>query len=144
MTRKPKSVRHLLKSKPNLRRLELEISAHKVLLDRVRQALPADLAGHCIFAQLHGSRLLVHVDSPAWATRLRFMAPQLAGVIGGERPPTEVRVRLLVDNARRSPRPTPARRSDYAADVVADSAIGVEDRELQEALLRLGRRLRTR
>ena len=44
---------------------ELEISAQKALLAKVRRLLPDDLATHCAAAQLHGPQLVLHTDSPS-------------------------------------------------------------------------------
>ena len=145
MTRTPKSVHNLLNSKPTLRRLQLELNAHEALLTGIRRLLPGDLAPHCVFAHLRDGQLLIHVDSAVWATRLRFFAPQLVRLVADEHPSvTEVSVRLLVDNRRQARRRPPAYRSDFAAQVVEDSATGIGDARLQAAMLRLGRRLRSR
>ncbi len=47
------------------------------LLDQVRSLLPQPLAEHCLHARIQDRRLILHVDSPAWHSRLRFLAPQL-------------------------------------------------------------------
>lgn len=61
---------------------------HRELTAEVRGALPAEEALHVVMAELDArGRLLVTMDSSAWAARVRFRAEQL-----GER---GLRVRVL-------------------------------------------------
>ena len=41
------------------------------------EALPRELSGHCRLANIRDDLLVVLVDSPAWATRLRMLGPSL-------------------------------------------------------------------
>lgn len=142
-TRSPKSVRHLLKDKPTLKLLELEISAQKALLAQVCQVLPGDLAAHCVAAQQRDRQLILHADSPVWATRLRYLAPQLLSVLQPAHPTLhQVTVRLLVARTTRQPVHTSARRSDAAAAIIHDSAKDTKQAELREALQRLSHALK--
>ena len=50
---------------------------HARLLAQLRQRLPADLAAALRSATLDRGHLRLGVSGSAWATRLRFMAPQL-------------------------------------------------------------------
>jgi hypothetical protein len=136
--RSPKSVRHLLKDKPTLKLLELEISAQKALLTEVRSLLPADLAGHCVAARVHDRQLVLHADSAVWATRLRYLAPQLLSLLQPRHPTLrEIKPRLLHGRAPRPARRRPARRSDGAAAIIHDSAQDTKQAPLREALIRL-------
>lgn len=143
MARSPKSVRRLLKDKPTLRLLELEISAQKALLNQVRQLLPNDLANHCLAARKRDQKLILHTDSPVWATRLRYNAAQLLSLLQPQHPSLRgVKVKL---NPMRQPtrrRLKPARRSDVAAAIIHDSAQDTKRPELREALKRLSSALK--
>jgi hypothetical protein len=144
MAHKPKSVRHLLKDKPTLKRLELEISAQKALLGEIRALLPGDLAPHCVAARARASQLLIYADSPAWATRLRFLAPQLTSLLQSRYPTLhQARVKLLISRGARAPRPRKARHSDAGARIIQESALNTNESGLREALLRLSRALKT-
>ena len=143
MARSLKSVRHLLKDKPTLKILELEISAQKALLAEIRRLLPGDLADHCVAAQLRGRQLVLHADAAVWATRLRFLAPQLLDLLRPEHPSLgEVRVKLLIPRPERGRPPRIARRSDAAAAIIHDCAADTKHLPLREALERLGRALK--
>lgn len=143
MARRPQSVRRLLKDKPTLKFLELEISAQKVLLNSVRRLLPGDLASHCIAAQRRDKLLVLHADSPVWATRLRYASPGLLSLLKPAYPSLNaIKVRLLlprIDSRRRLP---PAHHSDSAAAIIHDSAQDTKQPQLRNALERLSQRLK--
>lgn len=142
MAHSPKSVRRLLKDKPTLKTLELEISAQKALLAEVRRALPSDLAGHCIAARLQGPTLVLHTDSPAWATRLRFLANELRSLLQPRhRVLREIKIRLLPPHNPPDRRRSKARKSRFGAAIVLECAKDTDQPQLREALERLGRRL---
>ena len=61
---------------------------------RIVDRLPPDIKSHVVSAGVHEDRLRVTLDSPVWAARLRFHAPELGELLaelGVER--LEVRVR---------------------------------------------------
>jgi hypothetical protein len=144
MAHSPKSVRQLLKGKPTLKRLELEISAQKALLAQLRAMLPDDLAPHCVAARLRERQLVIYADSPAWTTRLRFFAPKIPGLLRPVYPAVhEVRVRMLIHRTRPTPHRRSARHSDQAAYIIQQSAMNTSEPDLRAALLRLSRALKT-
>jgi hypothetical protein len=133
-----KSVRRLLQDKPTLQRLDQELKAQKTLLTDLRQCLPTELADHCASAHIRENTLVVHTDSPAWATRLRYLAPQLVIAVAGEYPAVQsVSVRLIVQQRVSVPKPT-ARHSDRAAEIIHTSADCAKPGPVQDALRRLG------
>lgn len=145
MARSLKPVRHLLQDKPSLQRIERELKAQKTLLTDVRQCLPADLAKHCAAAQLREGTLVLHTDSPAWATRLRYLAPQLVSVLADEYPALrEIKIRLLIEQVAPTPAKNAPWRSDRAAQIVHTSAGYAKPGPLADALHRLGDALKSR
>ncbi|MGD1983941.1 MAG: DUF721 domain-containing protein [Chromatiaceae bacterium] len=124
-----------------MRRLADELDAQKALLADVRHCLPDDLAAHCVSARMHDGILVVHTDAAAWATRIRFLAPQLSGVLRPEYPTLrDIKVRLLGDAPRGRPRPaTKATRSTAAATIIHTSATHATPGPLRDALYRLAR-----
>lgn len=138
MARSPKSVRRILKDKPTLKFLELEISAQKALLENVRRLLPADLAGHCVAAQKRDQQLVLHADSPVWATRLRYAAPQLLSLLKSSQPSLRgIKVKLVLNRSVSRRKLPGARHSDFAAAIIHDSAQDTKQGQLREALERL-------
>ena len=139
MARSPKSVCHLLKDRPTLKFFEREIRDQNALLNQIRRLLPADLALHCRAAQVREGRLVLHVDSPVWATRLRYLAPELLSQLRPEHTAlTAVTVRVLVERASCGPLKRTAQHSTIAASIIHDSAEDTKHPQLRAALERLG------
>ena len=138
-----KSVRHLLQDKPTLKSLELEINAQNALLQQVRQFLPGDLMERCRAAQIRDQRLVLHTESPVWATRLRYLAPQLLSLLRHEHPGlTGVTVKVLLERQSCTTRQNAARRSDVAAAIIHESARDTKHPALRAALERLSKSLK--
>ena len=113
-------------------------------LAKLRQALvsglPEDEARHLVGVSDDGRRLAVFADSPAWATRLRYRAPELEAAAvrwRGTRPRLAFKVAQHSGAAeRRSHSPW---LSEHVVNTLEASARTVEDEGLAEALRRLAR-----
>lgn len=118
------------------------LRALDALLSAVRQALPEPLAGHCVGAVSQDRQLVLFADSPLWATRLRYAAPiLLEGLGAAARGFREVRVRVMLPPAGSAPpAPPPRALPAEVARLVEETAAGLEDRALGDALARLARR----
>lgn len=140
MATSPKSVRHLLKDKPTLKHLEHGISARRTLLAEVRTHLPEEVATHCLAAQIEGARLILHSDSPAWATRLRYLSNQLCSLLEPGHPTLrEIRIKVLLTRGTGRPPARKPYKSAQAAEVIESSADSTAPGPLRDALLRLSR-----
>lgn len=74
---KPRSIGQLLRT-DDISSLSAEAAARRELAVRVRSALPAEEAEHVVSAHIDKTgRLVVGVDSPAWAARLRYSKTSL-------------------------------------------------------------------
>lgn len=123
-----------------LRRLSAALARQRALLAAVADVLPAELAAHCVSATLDGAELRLLVDSPAWATRLRYLGNDLRRTLRSRWRIDSVTVQ--VEPARQPPAGRPARKvvlSAAAADAIAGAASAIEDTALRQALLRLSR-----
>lgn len=58
-----------------LERLVKHETARGAWTEQLRAVLPADLAPHCRVADVQRGRMIIHVASAVWATRLRFAMP---------------------------------------------------------------------
>jgi hypothetical protein len=117
------------------------IDGQRQLLQTIRARLTPPLDAHCLYATLEEGKLTLVTDSPAWASRLRFQAPELTanlGSIQGEIAACQVRVQPLAV-ARRAPdvaRPR-ARISPATASLLRQAGEAQGDTELGRALCRL-------
>ncbi len=114
----------------------------------VHALLDAEPRAHCRVANLYRDTLLVHADSPAWAARLRYMAPQLLRELH-RLDPTLGTVRTLKvkvcpstpPHTTPGPRPSQAKRlSPETADFIASVARTTADPGLKRVLSSLAAR----
>ncbi|MDX1594337.1 MAG: DciA family protein [Gammaproteobacteria bacterium] len=116
--------------------------------DRVRGLLPPELANRLLGAVVDGEELRLYVDSPSWATRLRFLAPDLSARLAGAGIACRrCRVRVLPPGERVSaPPPVPRAPSVGSAAVraVRSAAAATESGAVADALRRLARSLARR
>ena len=115
------------------------------LAKAIRKRLPVDLAEHALVANTRGDRVIMIVESAAWATRLRFHPTGfLAGLESPEGQPLR-RVEVKVRPLSREPRPVRQPRIPSAAvgEELNSVADGIADEELAQALRRLARNART-
>ena len=110
---------------------------------RLRELLPAELANRVKPGQVKGKCLILYTDSPAWAARLRFLAPQLVKQIGDActMKPATIQVKVLPTSP--PPSSSPRRRSPGLSDgtrrLIEQVAGGISDEKLAAALRRLAR-----
>lgn len=115
-------------------------------LDQIlAELLGPPLAGHCHVANIKADTLVLHADSPAWASRLRFMAPELAGPMARHAHGASLRhVRVVVRAPVQAPTPlhpsAKARLSQRSADLLRATADDEPDPGLKKALRRLASR----
>lgn len=129
--------------------------AHLPVIERARkltrleravlQSLPAELAAHCKVANLKNETLVLTTPSPAWAGRLRFVAPDLIKQLKCQFS-LEIRsVELIIqpESVPLQPVVKPAlQMSLRSATLLAQTAQTVSYPPLQEALLRLAAKTR--
>lgn len=128
------------KPAPRLARLLRRVAE----LDRINAEfstlLSADLRGHCRIAACRDGKVLLHVDSSAWATRLRYQLPELTeqSALLNKADKVRVKVRPLEASLPVPSRP-PASLSSKSAQVLLDCSQHLEDEGLSQSLRRLAR-----
>lgn len=126
----------------HLRSLLEVLDQQRTLLAEVRQRLPGPLHTHITGVQLQPQRLVLHADSPAWASRLRYQVPALTESFRALVPDLkEVKVRIQPPQAQPST-PTKAhkaRLSPQAARYLLETADGLQEPSLSAALQKLAR-----
>lgn len=113
------------------------------LLSAVHARLPESMRKHCLDVGLDETRLTLYLDSPAWATRARFLAGDLVDAFG-ERGIHEVCVQVRLGGATEpvAPQATGPKRG-LTADAVAhllDAADHLQDPDLREVFRRFAQR----
>jgi hypothetical protein len=95
ITTKPRLLRDLLAGN-DLSRLVLRAQQASELDARVRTLLPDDLGRHVTGAVLHDDTVVILVDSAAWASRIRFHAPELVQSLSPRYDGVVARIRVKV------------------------------------------------
>lgn len=137
-----KSIQKLISTQSTLASLGDQLTCQAKLMQQVKACLTAPLDEHIQAAVLKDQALTLFVNSPAWASRLRYLAPQLirqlkqAGLII-----QEVRARIIPEagmgmKSRQRHRPI---LSEESAETLRSTAEGLEAGALREAMLRLSR-----
>jgi hypothetical protein len=138
-----RSVRDILASGPHAQLLA-QNGQNNELLGLVRKHLSGPGSLHCVNARLQHDTLIVHVDSPAWAAKLRFQlgsllphlrkTPSLDGL-------QQILVRVLPSAENKSPGnvPASARLSEESAELIRNLASAIRDDTLRASWLRLAK-----
>ena len=110
----------------------------------LQEQLPASLKAHCRLLAIRDETLVLAADSPVWAARLRFHAPQLVKQLSLSQ---TVKLRTVRIRVRPPERGVPAqcrrtmpRRSKSSTAALQQLAQNVSDPGLKTAILRLANR----
>ena len=140
--RKPLKINKLING--NLARLRTRAQTLAAFDDRLRKLLPAPLNEHCrLLTVREDNTLVLAADTPVWAVRLRFHAPQLVKQLSREQNVTRFTVRVCVrplKPGRPEQQQPPMRRSASGAAALQQAAYSISDSGLKTALLRLAER----
>ncbi|GAB4289668.1 MAG: hypothetical protein Kow0096_02790 [Thiohalomonadaceae bacterium] len=115
----------------------------QTLTTRLRRCLDSESASHVQVADLNEERLIIQVDSAAWATRLRYLGPQLLRCLRNniELPPLQrLDIRVAPQAQPTPPRIQPAALSADSASLLETAADDIRHPALRAALKRLARR----
>jgi hypothetical protein len=115
----------------------------RALDDAMRRQLGPPLDGHCRLANLRADTVVLHVDSPVWSTRIRFLTPQLLEFFHRQRDCAGVtHIKIVVRPPRshgQHPAASPLRLSPASASMIRSVALATEESPLREALLHLAK-----
>lgn len=129
----------VLKRDQKLAPLLAQARLHMQLLAKIRQALPEPSGSHCLYCVLRGdSRLILYVDSAAWATKLRFHQLEIQSALSEIGPLKSIQIRVLLPGRETEKRLQAAKiPSPQALDQLAKIAAASCDPEIKRSLKRL-------
>lgn len=146
MPSKPQSVQQLISQNSHLYSLQKSIQQQQAILSLVKSHLPAGLASHCWNAGIQRSQLILTVDTSVWASKLRFLTPQLLSTLRKQHPGIAgIKVRCAPQQQikpLKTARPADKRPSAKAGDFIAQSATHFRHEALKAALQRLAKTLK--
>jgi len=144
MSKRPTPLTSLINRGSTLSALSAEARRHKASTAKIAAMLPPDLAPHCRAVVERDRLLIIYVDSPAWATRFRFLAPQLAKRMTTSGRPPKVAIRILPEHVVTERPLQPAVRSNSGASDIRAMAASVGGTPLARALEKLANALSRR
>jgi len=136
-------VRDLLTANPAVARCLEQQRREGGLLTRVRELLTPAARPHCVAASAADGLLTVTVDAAAWATRLRYLAPDLAqGLTAAGITAVKVRARPRELKPQRQTSQQLAKLTPAVIDHLMTAADHMADAGLAEVFRRLATRHR--
>jgi len=134
-------VRDLLAASPAVARCLALQRREDCLLAQVRELLAPAARPHCIQVSTADGTLTVTVDAAAWATRLRYQAPDLAqGLAGAGITAVKVRARPRAGGARRQTTQRLAKLNPTVVEHLLAAAAHMADAGLADVFRRLATR----
>ncbi|WP_173273233.1 DciA family protein [Thiosulfatimonas sediminis] len=134
----------LNQARGNLKNLLESAQVYQALLDTGRDHLPYEMQAHLLGVGFEGQELLLQIDSPAWATRMRFYEPTILGTFQQHFPHLQLRsVKVAVLPNEERPKPKKVMQSHPSqSDALAMQQLSqnVESKELRDALIKLSQR----
>lgn len=143
MTSKPESARQFLNN-TIFQDIHRRIAFHTELLRRIKQAVPAPMASHCLYCVAReDNSLVLYTDSQAFASNLRFLAPAILTKLNapGDLTIMHMQIRnlnLTSPTAVEKPVTPMNKPSAETIEMVKASSLCAADDELSAALARLG------
>ena len=142
-SKKPSSLSELLAAKgAGLAALTAEAQRLETLRRRVLQQLPAELAPHCLGADLKDGCLTLFMDSGVWTTALRYQHQALLDAVQKSlrEPCTRLQLKVLPDPLPGvPPKPAPRELSADTRRLLESTADGLDDAAVAASLKRLAR-----
>lgn len=132
----------LAQDSPGLEPLLTHVATLQRLNSLVHDRLPAPLSIHCRVGNYKGGILTIHVGSPTWASKLRYLIPDLRKDLMGYaefKDLLEIRLRTIAQPSTPSARRRRPRMPKEAAVLLNSLADRISSRSLAAALRRLAR-----
>ena len=124
-----------------VRRLHARARVLGALDEALGRELGSPLNTHCRLANVRADTVVLHVDSPAWSTRVRFLTPRLLEFFRAQRDSAgvnQVKVVVRLPHVYQEKRVVArSRLSATGASVIRALALATDEAPLRAALLRL-------
>jgi hypothetical protein len=137
----------LNKAQGNLKNLLESAKVYQALLESGRDHLPLAMQEHLLGVSFEDQTLLLQIDSPAWATRMRYYEPTILGTFQQNFPHLQLnKVKVSVLPLEEQPKPKKeivSHPSESDAEHMRQLSEDVESDELSAALLRLSQRAKS-
>lgn len=136
------TIASILLRNPRLRQLCVQIQQLNQVQACLERILPDDLGPHYRATAILGDSLILHAESPAWATRLRYLIPDMLAALSGMpdlRDIRSIRIRTVPHSPPATGEKPHRTLSADTAKLLRDVAGSIQDPKLRATLLRLSR-----
>jgi hypothetical protein len=133
-------VDQILDQDAHLAQLQGEVQRLAHATDTIRQHLDPVISAHCNVVRCEGDHVVIMVDSSVWATRIRYLLPQLAALFTrghNKAPRMSVKVAPLKQSREANPRQA---LSEESKSTLTRTAEHIGDERLRAVLLRIAAR----
>lgn len=142
--KQPIQLRRLMKNRhfSLLQQLQYQAQQSDRLTDILHEVIPFSMHEHCRVGILKEKVLVIIAQSPAWATRLRYLTPQIIQHLKKSKHfgISKIQVKIRPQHQERS---QPTRKANVLskenADLLRKTANGIQDTELAQAFIRLSK-----
>tara|TARA_B100000902_G_C26858692_1_gene691935 strand:- start:223 stop:666 length:444 start_codon:yes stop_codon:yes gene_type:complete len=145
MPSQPSHIKTLFERKKILKDFFRQTNEQQKILSLVKRHLPNYLSLHCNNTVLSKAILNIYTDSPVWANKLRFEAPNLLSKLREEQldiSSISVKCNILPKLSKRKIKKSHDRNSNKASKIVESLANTTIDSKLRAALIRLSKSLK--
>ncbi len=141
--KRPKSLNEIINSNDELTRLYQHIEFLSSLDKTLQEFLPANLKSHCTVANLSNQTLVLHSDAAVWATRLRYLTPEILNFMRTHCNQKSLKtIRIRVNPLQQAPMVNSRQKmtlTKSSADLFKQVANSVTDENLQKSLLNIAK-----
>lgn len=143
MSKKPERLGQVCKKSSHFKWLAARTQQLDKLNIILQKSLPLQFINHCRLANISADKVIIHTDKAAYASMLRFQAPQICQALSAHLPEPvnklDVKVRPL-STVNRPPSANTLQVSTKTAALLESTAAEIEDGPLKAALNKLAKR----
>ncbi|MDO8827052.1 DUF721 domain-containing protein [Methylophaga sp.] len=143
MSNKPLHFATVCQSNQQLQQIAKRAQKLTQLNSILQEILPSQFAGHCQLANLNDNKIIIHTESAAIASLLRFHSATICKTLSNQLAVKIDRVEVKVKpghSAQKLPRSNTIDMSNNNAALIAQTAAGLDDGQLKTALHKLAKR----
>jgi hypothetical protein len=143
MSQKPERLEQVYKHNSHFKWLAARARQLNKLNIILQKSLPLQFVNHCRLANISADKVIVHTDKAAFASLLRFQAPQVCKALSTHLPEPVSRLEVKVRPLNTISRPNQENNihlSTKTAALIESTAAEIEDGPLKAALNKLAKR----
>lgn len=122
---------------PTLALLSKEIEQHRLIAQRIKSAVPVELASHVLYCLARPGKVIMYTDSSAWASQLRFHQEIILAALNQTQSVLQIKVSPAFTQGNRLTISKPNIPPQSIIRDIERVSKYINDKELSDALARL-------